>query len=262
MNTNKNPIGTTDRLLSSMEIASENGILPDFELICKYYPACNAERFYNHFNYYYNRKKDQPLQPSPIEKVRETVVDYSLQNFESDIIYFFIEAAQELSHSNWATEINLAKIHNNSSNDEWDLLRFLEKVANGYLLRPSNQEFDIIASIKFTVESSSNPRNKKHILITSHPVCYDISMNTFKALSARSEEIKEAVKIKRNLNPSQYERNFILRLRPFVLYLKNETIQWRSMNEIYRFVSSAIEQLPYKVNIDEHRIKDVFKTGK
>lgn len=222
----------------------EINVNPDYEIIGKYYSAYNIDRFKSSYDYYNYR--------GIVSKLLETIIENGLQNYSAEILFFTLEAAQNYTFSEFASENSLANENYKYATQSTDLLVFLKKVHTGSGYHKRENKLSTVKSITITTE------NNKSIKINSHLLCYDLLTEMYKALQGQEKEIKQKALNPPNIKRSQFDKNFILKLNPFVNYLNNDTIKWKSKNKIYAFICDLLILLPHDINIDPVRIKDVF----
>ncbi len=230
-----------------MQLALEDGIAPNFNLIKKYYSKLNDSRFYNFYKYY----KDK----IDLNTAINLIVKHNLTINKSDLIYFLTEYAASLENTEWFTEVNIEKVHHDEHKQKIELQKFLSKIVSQK--RHENLSHNETIKTPAIKEIVFNTDKQPTIKINSYPLCYDI-INLL--LEHYSEEIP-ALK-QRNLNRRQYKKNFILGLKPFVAYLSKETAAFNSKNEIYAFISEFINVLNNNINLDAIMIKDGLRAKK
>lgn len=223
-----------------------NSIVPNFALISKYYESLNEDRFYNFYEYY--------LKKNGLIESNKIINKHKLINYQNDIIYFLVEFGQSLEHAIWAKEVQLAKVSTRAKKQNNELIKFLSKLitAKKHCKHSDLQKMPAIKSIKFITDKGNHD-----LILDSYPICYKIINlieNNFKINTDNTENI--------NSNSRQFEKNFILSLKPFIDYLNKETKIWKSKNEIYNFICELIDTLNYDVSFDATRFKDAFKPSK
>ncbi len=226
----------------------QNNIVPNFALISKYYEILNEDRFYNFYEHYF--KKNVLIESNKI------INKYELSDYQNDIIYFLVEFGQSLEHAIWAKEVQLAKVNSQAKKQNNELLKFLSKLItqknNRKLSNLDLQKIPAIKSIKFITDKGTHD-----LTLDSYPICYKIINlieSNFKINANNTENI--------NSNSRQFEKDFILSLKPFINYLNIETKVWKSKNEIYNFIIELIDTLNYDVSFEVQRFKDAFKPSK
>jgi hypothetical protein len=232
--------------------AINDEITPNFQLIATYYSDLNAERFYM---FYRNYKESGCLMEA--EKV---IKRHKLELYRSDLIYFLVECAQTLEHSNWAKVVSIAKENQKGLKQKMQMLDFFTKIQtqkNHYQLEYSDlRKLPVIKGINLITDKGLSMN------INSYQLCYDIITLLEKQYERDRKGIAVALSEKVNVSPRQYKKNFILGLKPFVKYLKNETKHFSSLNEIYSFIVEFLEDLPSDIKLDEEIIKDTLKPSK
>ncbi|MFO0323125.1 MAG: hypothetical protein ACK504_11945 [Bacteroidota bacterium] len=223
-------------------------IVPNFALISNYHKALNEDRFYIFYEYYL--KKNVLIESNRIIKKHKLITQ------QNDIIFFLVELGQSLEHSIWAEKVRLATVNSQAKKQNNELIKFLSKLItqkkSSELSVLDLQKTPAIKSIKFITDKSTHD-----LTLDSYPICYDIINlieSNFNLITNNTENI--------NLNSRQFEKNFILSLKPFVSYLNAETKVFKSKNKIYEFIIELIDTLNYDVSFEIQRFKDAFKPSK
>lgn len=233
-------------------IAEGDKIFPNFPLIAKYYEKMHKERFYLHYPYFKTK--------GIYKEADKIIINYDLQNFRSDLFYFFVELAQNYLDYRWSEQVSLASVKQKEVKQTLELIDFLSEtitLKNNLRLRSHVlAKMPAIKTIKFITDKN------KVLTIDSYPLCYDILDLIQTKFQNEKDRLTKALSKKNNINSRQYHKSFVLSLTPLINYLDAESKAFSSKNKIYQFVADFINLFNDELNLDYVMIKDILKASK
>lgn len=227
------------------KIADKDGITPKFSLLLGY-SNFTQEQFYKKYLFY----KKQEMFKQAIRLLKS----YKLEKYKSELFFFLVQVAEYRAQTLWAKSVSKSREDERYLKEIQKLNDFCNEIQTygGYKKAIKTKDPSIRKISYFTDKNLT-------ITIKSHKLCVLI-VDLFKEhYFANKELMVKDIGKNKNLNPRQYDKQFILGLKPLINYLSKETIQWKSKNKIYDFVSEYISLLDPNINISSAKIKDTLK---
>jgi hypothetical protein len=227
--------------------ATKDGIFPNFKILASYDKHFGEYEFYSS----YARLRRRGI----FKQAEKIIKEYKLQSFKSDLIYFLIRSASTMDSVLWAKKENPQKLNADRRKQEKMLLEFISKLNrvnfDSQYSWSKIRSFPELKEIKFITDKKDST-----LKIDSFYLCEEL-LDLIEKLLTKDEVKSAKTSSKINTSPRQYEKKFVLGLKPFIEYLAKETIRWPSRNKIYDCVSELLDTLD--INISSTRIKDTLK---
>ena len=227
------------------KLASKDGITPNFSLLSRY-SDFSEDQFYK--NYLYYKSNETFVKGSLILK------EFKLEKYQNELFFFLIEIVESSYEILWAKDVAKSREDERCLKQSQKLNDFCNKIQThgGYKKSDSTKD-PSIKKINFLTNKNLS------ITIDSHKLCVIIIELVQEHYYKNKDQIlKETIK-KKNLNPRQYNKQFILSLKPLINYLNKETVSWESQNKIYNFICEFVSVLNLDFDLNPTRIKDALK---